>query len=164
MKPSFVITFALAALLTTAQAAEVPSSTPQPPSAREPYAPGLGEIMTLTQMRHSKLWLAGKAANWALADYELDQLKEGFDDAAKLFPTFKQKVPVATMINEISSTILVELKGAIDAKDRSKFTAAFDKLTHACNGCHQTADHGFIVIQRPTESPFTNQSFSVKSK
>src|SRR5690242_6266881 len=30
----------------------------------EPYAPGLGEIMTLQQMRHVKLWFAGQAANW----------------------------------------------------------------------------------------------------
>jgi hypothetical protein len=31
------------------------------------YAPGLGEIMTFTQMRHAKLWMAGEAENWELA-------------------------------------------------------------------------------------------------
>jgi len=36
------------------------------------YAPGLGEIMTFTQMRHAKLWLAGEAENWELAAYETD--------------------------------------------------------------------------------------------
>jgi hypothetical protein len=39
--------------------------------SREPatpaYTPGLGEIMTLTQMRHAKLWFAGQAGNWSLA-------------------------------------------------------------------------------------------------
>ena len=30
------------------------------------YTPGLGEIMTFTQMRHTKLWLAGEAENWDL--------------------------------------------------------------------------------------------------
>ena len=30
----------------------------------EPYTPGLGEMMTLQQMRHTKLWLAGDAGNW----------------------------------------------------------------------------------------------------
>ena len=34
-----------------------------------PFTPGLGEIMTLTQMRHVKLWFAGDAANWPLAKY-----------------------------------------------------------------------------------------------
>ena len=28
------------------------------------YVPGLGEIMSLQQMRHAKLWLAGQAENW----------------------------------------------------------------------------------------------------
>ena len=44
------------------------------------YTPGLGEIMSLQQMRHSKLWSAGSAHNWPLAAYELDELKEGFDE------------------------------------------------------------------------------------
>ena len=38
--------------------------------------------MTLTQMRHAKLWFAGQAANWSLAAYELDELNEGMQDAA----------------------------------------------------------------------------------
>jgi len=50
-------------------------------SAKEPYAPGLGEFMTATQLRHAKLWFAGNAANWPLADYEIGELGEGFDDA-----------------------------------------------------------------------------------
>ena len=53
-----------------------PPQTAQP--AQEPYTPGLGEIMTLNQMRHIKLWFAGKATNWPLASYELDELEEGF--------------------------------------------------------------------------------------
>src|SRR5262249_53615530 len=46
--------------------------------------PRLGEMMVQQQMRHIKLWFAGDAGNWPLADYEIDQLKDGFDDVAKL--------------------------------------------------------------------------------
>src|SRR6187200_171731 len=52
----------------------------------EPFKPGLGEITSLQQMRHLKLWLAAQAGNWALADYELDELKEGFEDITKYYP------------------------------------------------------------------------------
>jgi hypothetical protein len=45
--------------------------------AKEPYAPGLGEFMTATQLRHAKLWFAGKANNWDLAAYEIDEIMEG---------------------------------------------------------------------------------------
>ena len=128
-------------------------------AAREPYIPGLGEIMTLTQMRHLKLWLAGSAKNWDLADYELDELKEGFEDAAKYFERVDD-IPIADLISSSVRPELPELKKAIDARDGTKFAAAFDKLTAACNSCHQAAKHGYIVIQRPTSSPFPNQSFA----
>jgi hypothetical protein len=37
--------------------------------AAEPqYTPGLGEILTLTQMRHAKLWFAGQNANLAFGE------------------------------------------------------------------------------------------------
>lgn len=58
------------------------------------YAPGLGEIMALPQMRHAKLWLAGSVANWPLAAYELDELREGFSDASKFHPTHDGVRPV----------------------------------------------------------------------
>jgi len=36
----------------------------------------------------------------------------------------------------------------------------FDRLTAGCNECHLAAHHGFLVIQRPTAPPFTNQNFA----
>src|SRR5271155_4852428 len=52
-----------------------------------PYHPGLGELMTaFVQPRHIKLGLAGAAANWAYAAYELGELRETFDDVSKLVP------------------------------------------------------------------------------
>jgi hypothetical protein len=46
------------------------TQAPEPPElsvSTVAYAPGLGEIMSLQQMRHVKLWLAGQARNWKLA-------------------------------------------------------------------------------------------------
>src|ERR1700755_1322366 len=61
-------------------AAPAPDAMP----VAEEHGPGLGEIMSLQQMRHIKLWFAGNAANWRLADYEIGELGEGFDDVRKL--------------------------------------------------------------------------------
>src|SRR5262249_20689262 len=60
----------------------------------ERFVPGLGELMSLQQMRHVKLWLAAEAGNWELADYEIDELSEGFDDIVRFHPTHKDS-PVA---------------------------------------------------------------------
>jgi hypothetical protein len=126
---------------------------------KEPFTPGLGEIMTLQQMRHLKLWFAGQAGNWPLADYELDELKEGFEDIVKYHPTHHD-VPTGTMATAVIKGEVAALGKAIGAKDRKQFAAGFDKLTAACNACHQAAKHPFIAIRRPAGNPYANQSFA----
>ena len=128
-------------------------------AAKEPYQPGLGEFMTATQLRHAKLWFAGKQNNWDLAAYEIDEIKEGLEDAARLFPTF-DGIPVAEMIKTIIDPRIEELEKAVRAKSSAKFSVAFDELTSGCNSCHAGANKPFIRIQRPTESPLTNQNFA----
>jgi hypothetical protein len=124
-------------------------------------APGLGEIMTLQQMRHAKLAIAGSLGNWALADYETDELGEGFDDMVKYHPTHKGiKEPLTQLVPAYTKSAVDDLREAVKAKDTEKFNAAFDKLTAGCNGCHQAADFGFNVVTRPTAPPVTNQDFA----
>ena len=122
------------------------------------YVPGLGEIMSVQQMRHAKLWLAGSRSNWPLADYELDELREGFEDAARLHPTHGS-VPVAAMIARLTPAPLEALGKAIERKSVADFRKSFDDLTATCNACHQAANHGFIRITRPRDSAFGNQDF-----
>jgi hypothetical protein len=132
------------------------SRTPQ----QEQYVPGLGEIMTLNQMRHAKLWYAGQNANWALASYELDELNEGLDDAAKFHPTHKDaELPIPQLIDRIMKAPISQLEEAVKAQDTSKFNTAFDSLTDGCNACHQATKFGFNVVTRPSSNPYTNQVF-----
>jgi hypothetical protein len=121
--------------------------------------PGLGEIMSLQLMRHAKLWLAGSQKNWALADYELDELREGFEDVQKYHQTH-EGAPVGAMVQSLTPAPLEALGKAIEAKDAASFAKSFDQLTGACNTCHRAAKHGFIVITRPAASPFPNQKFA----
>ena len=124
------------------------------------YTPGLGEIMTMTQMRHAKLWFAEQAANWQLAAYELDELKEGFDDAATFHPTHKDApLPIAELIPKMTTSPLHDLEEAVGAKDRARFAEAYDGLTKACNACHQATNFGFNVVSRPVANPYANQVF-----
>lgn len=106
--------------------------------AAAPEFPGLGEIMSLQQMRHIKLWFAGHAGNWPLADYEIGEMKEGFEDVQKLLG--------GDIVEQHVSAPLSALEKAIDAKNRAAFDADFDKLSAGCNACHRTLDHAFIVI------------------
>jgi hypothetical protein len=162
-KMTIVTTAAIAIALSTFVAGGQPASQPPAPAPKEPYSLGFAEFMIFTQIRHSKLWLAGDVRNWELADYQVDELKEGLEDAAKHFPTYKE-TPVGKMIEALMTPPIADVEGAIKARDRAKFVTAFDKLTAACNSCHQAANRPFIVIQRPTTSPFTNQTFAPAPK
>jgi hypothetical protein len=137
-------------------------STPRTTSGTpETYVPGLGDIMSLQQMRHVKLWFAGQAENWDLAAYEVDELTEGFDDVVKFHPTHKDS-PVAPKdaIPRMVTEPLTELRAAINKKDSAAFTQAYDALTSACNNCHQATNFGFNTVQTPTANPYPNQVFT----
>ena len=131
----------------------------------EPYTPGLGEIMTLQQMRHSKLWWAGQAANWDLAAYEIKELGEGFDDIVAYHPTHEES-PVAPKdaIPKMITGPIADLRAVIEKRDVQAFEPAFDALTKACNDCHRATNFGFNVVQRPTMNPYSNQSFAPIAK
>jgi hypothetical protein len=142
---------------TIALAASTVLATAQP--ARAPYEPGLGEFMTATQLRHAKLWFAGKQENWELAAYEIDEIKEGLEAAARLFPTF-EGIPVSDMIKTVVDPRISQLEAAVKEKSRARFIVAFDELTSGCNSCHAGANKPFIRIRRPIEPPLTNQDFA----
>jgi hypothetical protein len=127
------------------------------------YVPGLGELMAGQQVRHAKLWFAGENENWRLAAYEVDELKEGFGDVVKLHPVLKDShtSPVSKLVPTIIEGPLGEVGAAVEARSKVRFEAAFDKLTAACNQCHQAANFGFNVVKRPTSPPFSNQEFEV---
>ena len=125
-----------------------------PDVAVEPYVPRLADIMNALQLRHLKLYFAGRAQNWELADFELRQLRAGLAEAAVLY----SGLPV-TNITTLAAPVQA-LFDAAKAKDERKFVDAFAQLTNGCNACHQSMDRKFIVIAEPTQPPFTNQVFA----
>jgi hypothetical protein len=137
-----------------------PAAVTAPPAGAQPFAPGLGEIMTLQQMRHTKLWFAGEAGNWDLAGYEIKELGEGFDDVIAFHPTHEES-PVAPKdaIPRMMTGPLADVRAAIDKRDAKAFEQAYDALTSGCNNCHQATNFGFNHVQRPATNPYPDQVF-----
>src|SRR5262245_26240653 len=134
-------------------------------AADDRFVPGLGELMSLQQMRHVKLWLAGEATNWDLASYEVDEISEGFDDIVKFHPTHKDS-PVAPKdaIPRMVTQPLADVRAAISRKDATAFARAYDALTAACNNCHQATNFGFNRVKKPESNPYPNQEFAPPSQ
>ncbi|MFY9696364.1 MAG: hypothetical protein WA776_00720 [Xanthobacteraceae bacterium] len=155
-RTTVVAAIGAAALLLTTLAAQAQgnAAAPQPAAALqdEPYQPSLSDIMVQQQERHIKLWFAGHAGNWPLADYEIGELGDGFEALSKMLG--------GDLVKQYVGTPLDALQKSVDGKDSAAFAAAFDKLSAGCNACHHALDHAFIVIARPTVLPFSDQVFA----
>ncbi len=163
-----LIVLALTLLLPVAASAQAPKPPaasappaavmPAPKEAPKSYSPGLEVFMNLIQTEHAKLWYAGSAGNWALAAYQLGEIKEIMSDVQDFVPTFR-KLPLDKMMDAVITKEIADLEKALDEKSAGKFAAGFNALTQACNACHQATGNGFVVIQRPVGQAFPNQDF-----
>jgi cytochrome c2 len=111
---------------------------------------GLSDLMVAMQFQHTKLWFAGKLGNWNLAAYELAQIEAGLKQAAKA----SSGEAASDRAGQVRA-----VRAAIDARDGAGFVKAYGELTNGCNACHRAERHGFITIQTPATSPFTDQLF-----
>jgi hypothetical protein len=156
----------LAALSLTGAAgvASAQTAPPTPPasSGPVPYVMGIGDLMnTLIQPRHAKLGLAGRAENWALANYALSELRQVFAGIVKAVPKFRG-MPVGDLVDLALTQPLNAVDAAIKQQDTQKFAAAYDQVTQGCNACHMELDHPYVVIKTPDASAFPNQEFKAQ--
>jgi hypothetical protein len=153
------LTALLAAVGSTAALAQMAPASPTN-AAASPYAMTFGDMMnTLIQPRHAKLGLAGRAQNWALAEYALVEIRQSFAGIIKAQPNFRG-LPVAELVNAAVSQPMDAVEAAIKQQDPQKFAVAYAQLTQGCNACHAAADHPFVVIKVPDATAFPDQEFA----
>jgi hypothetical protein len=118
------------------------------------YKPGLGEFMSDIQVHHAKLWFAGQAGNWNLADFETKEIREAIDNIQSYCSDRPEVVSLPMIKAPLDS-----IDAAVQKKSSVQFKNAFILLTNTCNNCHRATKHAFNVIQIPGTPPFTNQVF-----
>ena len=69
------------------------------------------------QLRHIKLWFAGKLANWKLATYEVDEIKASLESAADLYRGIRVESDQRTQSDPI-----IAIGKAVETKDSATFT------------------------------------------
>jgi hypothetical protein len=150
----FLIGFLIAVfMLAPVVAQESPFGTPKYERSPSESAVGtLANIMVTAQLRHIKLWSAGKAKNWDLLNYEAQRLEADLIAAAG----FYQNLPIENVV--LADKPLQRLMEAAKKRDYSLYTKAFGELTAACNSCHVAGQVGYIRIQIPKSSAFSNQN------
>lgn len=118
------------------------------------YKPGLGEFMSGIQVHHAKLWFAGQAGNWDLADFEIKEIQEAIEDI-QIYCADRPEVASIPMINPALDSMGLSIRN----RDIAGFKNSYNLLTNSCNSCHRVTKHAFNVIQTPVTPPFTNQAF-----
>ena len=142
MRPSFAVLIGMALLM-------VPTANAQ----ESPAGPGLGEIMTLQQLRHIKLWFAGRAGNWPLADYEIGELNEGFEDCEQAVRRrHRGQGASARRCRRCRRSSITRIMRRLPPPSISSPPAATAVTTRWITA--------FIAIQRPTSLPYSNQNFA----
>ena len=137
------------------------AQTPASPEAATPpaYRLSVGDLMTIAvQPRHIKLGLAGQERNWTYAAYELRELQGAFERMAHAVPTYRS-MNMADLITATTKAPMEDVAAAIKGGDAAKFAEAYSQLTATCNACHQSTDHGAVVIQVPKALAYPDQDF-----
>src|SRR3984957_11056046 len=118
-------------------ATQSPQPVPASPAPTSPaptmFNPGVGELMNLiVQPRHTKLWLAGRDANWSLADYEIKELRAALANVAKARPVFREQ-KVADNVETFLGGPFRAVEESIRDRDATKFAAAYASVNAGCN-------------------------------
>jgi len=116
------------------------------------YKPGLGEFMSSIQVHHEKLWFAGTAQNWKLADFEIHEIMEAVDDI-KTYASGRPEVKNLIMLQPAIDS----MNKSIEQKDVQSFKKNFELLTTTCNNCHQSVNYDFNKIKTPDTPPLSTQ-------
>jgi hypothetical protein len=114
------------------------------PTPRMPY----GTVMADVARRFELLGRATTAGRYELAEYQLGEIAEQFEDTLPhaLPPREGHPEVLPSMAGAFLKIRIPDLQRALAARDRARAIAAFETAATACNGCHQASGHGFIEV------------------
>jgi hypothetical protein len=100
--------------------------------------------------RFELLGRAALAGRYELADYQLGEIVEAFEESLPHASPPKEGHPevLPSMAGAFEKTQLPDMKRAIASRDKAQVVAAFERVSMACNGCHQASGHAFLEVPR----------------
>jgi hypothetical protein len=114
------------------------------PAARVQYGTAMADVAR----RFELLGRAGAAGRFELAQYELGEIAERFEETLPhaAHPREGHPAVIPARVSSFLQTRVPDLQRSLMARDRAAATAGFGRMATACNGCHQVSGHGFIEV------------------
>lgn len=133
------------------------SSSPPPTAAVVPATPAtvtvapaarrFGDAMSEVARRFDRAGRAVEAGRWDLADYDLGEIEEVFEQdiphAERPPDVPVDPTPIAAAF---AANALPALQKSVATRNPAAFARAYADASAACNGCHAAAAKKFIVI------------------
>ena len=145
MRPPVTFASLLAVLVGCSSLPSEPA--PELPRSAGPEGPRYGALMAEIGPRFERAGRAAGAGAWELADYDLHELEELFEDDA---PGASAPADVTTDLPggmaDFARGPLAELRRAAASHDGAAFASAYAAAAGACNACHRDAGRGFLLI------------------
>jgi hypothetical protein len=123
--------------------------------AIEDLIPSQSHMMADVGEHFTNLWFAGRAENWALADFYLGETKSHLRWAVRRIPIRKDNrgrdINLGNILEAFENGQLIQLKGAIDGKDKAGFETIYKESLTVCYSCHKATDKPYLRPQIPSE-------------
>ncbi|HKB91405.1 MAG TPA: hypothetical protein VKC60_12875 [Opitutaceae bacterium] len=115
--------------------------------------PDLAHVMTDVGYHFTNLWFAADKQNWPLANYYLGLTRSHLKWAVRIRPTRKNRdgteVDLRGILDAVDKSSLTEVADAIAHKDTVKFKAAYRQTLGGCYACHTACEKPFLRPQVP---------------
>ena len=109
--------------------------------------PSQSHTMVDVEFNFANLWFAGKAGNWPLATFYLNETRSHLGWTVRLravrpLPGGGQ-LDLRPILKGIEDGALTTLKGTVDKQDEPGFEAAYQQMLTQCYACHEAAAKPF---------------------
>lgn len=114
--------------------------------------------MSFMSQYTQKLYFAGQAENWELADLYSHEIEEIGED---LEGYTYHGIDIGNLVAQMMLPQIEKVEEAIDAQDSRLFAENYQILIDSCNSCHVASDYEVLKVTIPEVNPYA-QDFSVQ--
>jgi len=117
--------------------------------------PDQSHVMKDVAYHFSNLWFAGRARNWPLAVFYLNETRAHLRWAVRIRPvrqTAAGDVDLRSILDGVDRSLLTSMQKTIEARDLAAFSKAYRDTLSGCYACHQASEKPYLRPRVP-EAP-----------
>ncbi len=126
-------------------------------AALKSMLPSQSHTMADVEYHFANLWFAGKAGNWPLATFYLDETRSHLNWAVRVRSVRRLagggEIDLRPMLKGIEDSGLAAIETAVEKSDGAAFEAAYRQMLTQCIACHTAAEKPYLRPQIPKTPP-----------